>query len=142
MYPAECLGLCLGRSFVLSCMLTWWAPRGGQLALCQVDSCISQTFDPGCCGQKVGKWAGGQKVGSAVACSRTWVCVIIPLLYLGAVCLEPLAAFPVHLFSHLQDRGANRTYLLMMLAVPALPPGKMWGPQVTQALWTLEHVPL
>lgn len=58
------------------------------------------------------------------------------------MCLGPLVAFPVHQFSHLQDRGANRTYLLMLLAVPTLPPGKMWGPQVTQTLWTLEHVPL
>lgn len=48
----------VGRSFMLSCVLRWWAAQGRQLALYQVNSCISLTFDPGCCGHSR---AGGQK---------------------------------------------------------------------------------
>lgn len=97
---------------MLSCVLRWWAAQGRQLALSQVNSCISPTFDPGCCGHRR---ADGQKAGSVGTCSRAWVCVRIPLFHLRAMCLGPLASFPVRQFSHLQNRGTNRTYLLMLL---------------------------
>lgn len=108
-HPGERLGLSPGEELHVIQMA---GSKGGYPALCQVSSRISHTLTQTAVarGQR-----GGQKAGSGVACSEAWVCIRIPLLCLGFVCLGPLTAFSLCQLSHLQHRGTNRTQRLGLL---------------------------
>lgn len=66
MYPGEHLGLSPGEELHVILYAQMVGRKGGRLALSQVNSSINQTFDPGCCGHKMGRWPESGLGGSVL----------------------------------------------------------------------------